>query len=98
MITIYSAAAGVVAYPGEETPGNRIVFEKLHEADSKHPSPWSVGDWNKFKYSYSSVHEAEILVRRLYFSRIWILWEIYCARQLGLINFMCGPTCARFNF
>ena len=89
MDRINTFASQVVVYLGEETPGSRLLFDELVEADSLYEvtqsfegRPWPNAEL---------VHELDNLFRRPWFSRIWVIQEVYVAREVTIV---CGTSYA----
>jgi hypothetical protein len=89
MDRIYAAAFQVVAYLGEETPGSRLLFDELAIADSLYQSTQSF-EGRPFPNA-ELVHELDELFHRPWFSRIWVIQEVYVAQKVRL---MCGSSYA----
>jgi len=81
---VFSSAERVVVYLGEETEGTRLLFEELEEADRTFESS---GKWDRRKLPASIIQELDILLARPYFSRIWVIQEVFMARSTLV---MCG--------
>jgi hypothetical protein len=90
MDKIYNRAAKVVVFLGEHTPGSRVLFKELAEADKLlavrnmciRPPP-----------SQTVIGELEKLFSRPWFKRVWVLQEV-C--QKDSVIFMCGDATTSF--
>jgi hypothetical protein len=92
MFEVYSDASSVVIYLGEETPGSRLVFEELVQAEQEHARVG--GYWNLPALSHEVVEELDALIQRPWFQRVWTLQETN--RNLWLY-FMCGSARGSFS-
>ncbi|KAL4964641.1 heterokaryon incompatibility protein-domain-containing protein [Aspergillus stella-maris] len=86
---IYSRATKVLSYVGDEPSDSRPVLSFLKDITAFQPAScnkWSLSDRN-VKESLST------LLKRPYFSRLWVLQETLMAREVEII---CGNVSARW--
>lgn len=87
MDRIYATAFRVIAYLGEETPGSRLLFAELSRADSMYQSQ---GTSDSCPVPNDEVvRELDELFCRPWFSRIWVIQEVYVAKEVVM---MCGTS------
>lgn len=86
MDKIYSNASNVIADLGEETPGSRVLFEELVEAEYAMAKGYSRPPPNNI-----IVRELEELLNRPWFRRVWVLQEV-CVNSS--VRFTCGSWSA----
>jgi hypothetical protein len=86
MDKIYKHASRVVVHLGEETPGSRILFEELAEADMELSE---TGQCIQRDPRQSSKEELEKLLQRPWFYRVWVLQEV---KNNPCILYMCGSA------
>jgi hypothetical protein len=73
MDRVFAMASRVIVDLGEETPGSRLLFDELVEAEQskkrtgKYTRPWP---------SDKIIQELECLFRRPWFSRVWVIQEV----------------------
>jgi hypothetical protein len=89
MDRIYTFASQVVVYLGEETPGSRLLFDELVEADSIYEVTQSFE--GRPSPNVELVRELDNLFRRPWFSRIWVIQEVSVAREVTIV---CGTSYA----
>lgn len=76
MDRIFAEASRVIIDLGEETPGSRLLFAELIEADKSQSLAGFWGLLTRPKPSKEIVQELEALYRRPWFSRVWVLQEV----------------------
>ncbi|KAI0192600.1 heterokaryon incompatibility protein-domain-containing protein [Xylaria flabelliformis] len=89
---IYNAAGHTVVFLGDSTPGSEILFRHLARTD-QHIS-FGYDAQRLCKPRQNIVNELEHLLKRPWFSRIWVVQE--AMRSLH-ITFMCGHDVATFK-
>ena len=84
MDRVFAMASRVIVDLGEETPGSRLLFDELVEAEQsnkrtgKYTRPWP---------SNKIIQELECLFRRPWFSRVWVIQEVVAN---PCVRIMCG--------
>jgi hypothetical protein len=86
MDRIYARASQVIVDLGEETPGCRLLFTELMEADK---SKTQTGEYMRPRPSDRIIEELECLYRRPWFSRIWVVQEVVANSN---VTIMCGAS------
>jgi hypothetical protein len=84
---IYASSFRVVVYLGEETQGSQLLFEEIAMADSLYQSTQSFE--GRPVPNAELVHELDDLLHRPWFSRIWVIQEVYVAKEVMM---MCGTS------
>jgi hypothetical protein len=90
---IFGLADRVVAYIGEETPGSRLVLEELHaieelDEDSLRLRP---------RPDRELIAELDKLIRRPWFTRVWVVQEVYMPKRKDRVLIACGSMQASFE-
>ncbi|KAF2094038.1 hypothetical protein NA57DRAFT_25350, partial [Rhizodiscina lignyota] len=88
MDRIFASASGVIVDLGEATPGSRLLFEELADADAdadqtREPTGKFIRQWPNEEI----IQELEYLYQRPWFSRIWVVQE---AVVNPTVTVMCG--------
>jgi hypothetical protein len=84
MDRVFAMASRVIVDLGEETPGSRLLFDELVEAEQskkltgKYTRPWP---------SDKIIQELDCLFRRPWFSRVWVIQEVVAN---PCVRIMCG--------
>lgn len=82
MDRIYNCADQIVVYLGEETTGTQLVFKELHEIEL-------FGSSGRALPSIEIVQELDNILLRPWFTRVWVLQEVYVAKSVVI---QCGSA------
>lgn len=88
MEKIYQIALDVIVYLGEDTPGSRVLFGELADADTELSLR---GTCDRPPPSDLIIGELDNLLQRPWFKRVWVLQEVHMNAS---VTFMCGLNCA----
>jgi hypothetical protein len=84
MDRVFAIASRVIVDLGEETPGSRLLFDELVEADQSYKL---TGKYTRPRPSDKIIQELECLFRRPWFSRVWVIQEVVAN---PCVRIMCG--------
>ncbi|KAJ2987491.1 hypothetical protein NUW58_g4476 [Xylaria curta] len=91
MVFIYLCSSRTVVFLGNSTPGSRLLFQYLNQADDEQRRYQQLGRENPIFHleppPQQIIRELELLFRMEWFSRIWVIQELYNAPSAV---FMCG--------
>lgn len=87
---IFSASANTVVFLGDSTPESQVLFQHLAAADQ-----WIKSDdqnpANPPELGHDIITEMELLLKRAWFTRIWVIQELILSPR---VTFMCGRDTA----
>ena len=84
MDRVFAMASRVIVDLGEETPGSRLLFDELVEAEQSNKR---TGKYMRPRPSDKIIQELECLFRRPWFSRVWVIQEVVAN---PCVRIMCG--------
>jgi hypothetical protein len=84
MDRVFAMASRVIVDLGEETPGSRLLFDELVEADQSNKL---TGKYTRPRPSDKIIQELECLFRRPWFWRVWVIQEVIAN---PCVRIMCG--------
>jgi hypothetical protein len=84
MDRVFARASRVIVDLGDETPGSRLLFDELQEAEEVNKL---TGKYTRLRPNDRIVQELGCLYRRPWFSRIWVVQEVVANPN---VTIMCG--------
>jgi hypothetical protein len=98
MRDIYRTAIGTAVWLGKHADASEVAFEDIEALDEKYSKPIQKTKWGAIRSELNVENEEDgilhpeamsALLRRLWFTRVWILQEVSVAKD---VRFFCGDS------